>query len=130
VSAPFYVIASLLAMILLVQIVMLIGLRDYTPTFEVLRQQMAHDASIELEHHVGLLNLLDQIENKLIEEIREIRDVYRAVEDATKTIRDLDENLGKHLTEQTSALYGGLLEVRQAVIDLQFASGERFMDTG
>jgi len=55
-STPLYVIAALLALILLVQIVMLIliGLRDYTPAFEGLHD----DAYGRL---VQLLNQLHQI---------------------------------------------------------------------
>jgi hypothetical protein len=118
-----YVIVALLAMILLVQVVMLYALRDYTPAFEALRQQMVVIDGRLHEERQGLY----EIEKKIDKEIQELRDVYHAVEGATKTIRGLDESLDKLLKEQTSDLFTGLDQVRQAVdslsIDLAIRSG-------
>jgi hypothetical protein len=117
----FYVIAALLAMILLVQVVMLFALRDYTPAFDALRQQMAMDAA--------RLQGVDQFQfgRKIDEVVSAIDRVDRSVKDMHKSIRGLDESLDKLLKDQTSDLFTGLDQVRQAVdslsIDLAIRSG-------
>jgi len=56
--------------------------------------------------------------------ILETRNVYRAVENATKTIvKDLDESLEKHLKDHADGLSFDLGQVRDAVSLLESGRG-------